>query len=73
MAELAWVNRERKRLQAEFPGKWLAIDGERVVGVGDEVTDAGLAAAANGVKDPLFVAMRERSLEDVLMVRRVRF
>jgi hypothetical protein len=68
--EMAWLQRERKRLQAEFPGKWLAIDGERVVGIGDDLSEARAHASARGVQDPLFIATRERGLEKVLMIRR---
>ena len=69
--DMAWLNRERHRLQAKYPGKWLAVQDERVIAVGDELSEVRAAARKQGIDDPLFTAMRDSAYNGVLMIRGV--
>lgn len=38
---------------AEHPGRWVAVEGDELVAVGDDVIEVILMAAAAGVLDPI--------------------
>jgi hypothetical protein len=58
--ELEWFMNKFDDLIKEYNGKWLAIDGEKVVGVGNSMIEASKDAEKNNCLSPFLVpAKRE--------------
>lgn len=56
-AEMQWLSEHHD----EFVGRWVALDGDRLIAVGDEARDVYAEAHARGVESPFvtFVAPNE--------------
>ena len=60
--EMEFLNANRKSLEKQYPGQWVAIKGSAVVGFGESLKRAGDMPSAKGIERPLFTAFRR--LED---------
>ena len=67
--EMKWLAENRAYLEKTFPGKWLALDGARIVGVGDSLSEAREQALTNGVPQPFFTAMRTPEYQNIMLFR----
>jgi hypothetical protein len=56
--ELEWFMNKLDDLIKKYNGKWLAIDGEKVVGVGNSMIEASKDAEKNGYLFPFLVPAR---------------
>ena len=71
--ELRWLARNRAYLEANHPGKWLAIKGDELVGLGDSLEEAASQADAKGIHDPFFSGIKLREYQGALLFRSPRF
>ena len=61
-AEWEWVRRNRRRLQDEYAGKWIAVANQEVVGSGKLLSTALRQARARGFNHPFVEAYRRKEL-----------
>jgi HD-GYP domain-containing protein (c-di-GMP phosphodiesterase class II) len=66
--EIAWLAANRGDLEARYAGKWIAVDGDDVVAVDDDLATAMRKAKAKGVGDPLVVAARFKECQEAVQV-----
>ena len=53
--EMEWLNANRRQLEKQYPGQWVAISGSQIVGFGT-MAEAGRMASERGIERPLFTA-----------------
>ena len=70
--DLKWLADNRSFLEEHHAGKWLAIEGYELVGLGNTLKEAAQQAEDRGFKDPLFTAVRAKKYQDLIMFRRWR-
>jgi len=58
---MTWLNAHRRELEKNYPGQWVAISGDQVVGWGS-IQEASQMARKKGIERPLLTAFRR--LED---------
>jgi len=68
-AEMKWLAENRAYLEKTFPGKWLALDGARLVAVGDGIPEVREKARREDVLNPFFSAVRSRKYQGVMLFR----
>jgi hypothetical protein len=66
--EMDFLNANRKRLEKEYPGKWVAIKGSEIVGFGASMKAAHQMATDNGFDRPLFTAFRRLEDQDKVVL-----
>ena len=69
--EILWIEKNRDFLWKNYPGKWIAVVGEQLVGLGDTPDDAIEEAAAKGYADPLVDGVRKKEYQGVILIRRL--
>lgn len=57
LKELRWAQAHEAELRERYGGQWIAIDGERIVGSGPQLSDAAAQAGQAGVENPLFMSI----------------
>jgi hypothetical protein len=67
--EMRWLGENEPWLEKKYPGKWIAIAGAQVVGLGDTPEDAERQAAAKGHNAPLITALRRADYQDIYLIR----
>jgi hypothetical protein len=70
--EMRWLGENRAFLEENYPGKYIAVDGSRLVGVGDSMMEARDQALKNGVLDPLFSGVKDREFQGIYLIRHAR-
>jgi hypothetical protein len=66
---MRWLGENEAWLELEYPGMWVAIGDEGLVGVGQTLLEAEDAAKAAGVDDPLLTGIREKAFQGVTLIR----
>ena len=71
--EMEWLSENRERLEREHPGKWIAVQDDRLVGIGDDLASVLEQARSQGIEHPLVTAVRAQEYQGVLLVRTPKF
>ena len=66
--EMAWLAANRRDLEAKHAGKWIAVHGDGVVAVDEDLPTAIRKAKAKGIEDPLLVAARFKECQEAVQV-----
>ena len=66
--EMAWLAANRGDLEARYAGKWIAVDGDDVVAVDDDLATVIQSAKAKGIADPLVIATRFKECQEAVQV-----
>lgn len=53
-----WVQANRARLEKQYAGRWIAVSGQRIVGVGVKLSTAKRQAEKAGVPQPFVTAFK---------------
>ena len=64
-AEWEWVSANRRRLEKEYAGRWVAVADKSVVGSGRRLATALKQAKALGISHPFVTAFRSAKRRDV--------
>jgi hypothetical protein len=67
--ELRWLDENEAYLEREYPGMWLAIEGEAIVGTGGTLQEAEAEAQAKGFGRPLLTAIRRKEYQGIPLIR----
>jgi hypothetical protein len=67
--EMRWLGENETWLEKQYPGRWIAIAGCQLVGLGDTPEDAESQAAAKGHEAPLIAALRRADYQDIYLIR----
>jgi hypothetical protein len=67
--EMDWLNANDALLQENYVGKWIAIKGGELVGVGDTLGEAMEQAEERGFRVPLVTFVRKRDPNTILIRR----
>lgn len=67
--EMRWLAENRAFVERTYPGKYIAVDGSRLVGVADTMALARDQALALGIRDPLLTGVRAREYQGIYLVR----
>jgi hypothetical protein len=67
--EATWLAKNLEFLEANYPGKWVAIKGDELVAVGDSLNDVMRAAEQQGKGDPLVLAIRRKDYQNTVLIR----
>ena len=66
---MKWFHQNRKWLELTYPGQWVAIGTEGLLGVGDTLAAAADEARAKGYEDPLLTGIRRKELQGIDLIR----
>ena len=69
-AERLWFGRNRTYLEKAYPGKWIAIQGEELIAVGDDAKQVADEARAQGINSPLIAGVRKKDWQGFYLIRR---
>jgi hypothetical protein len=70
--DMTWLFSNRARLEQEIPGKWIAIKGGALVGVGDTPKEAGEQAGEKGFRQPLLTCIRAKEFQGITIIPAIR-
>jgi hypothetical protein len=59
VADWRWVEVNRERLEERYAGRWVAVDGERVVGAGVRLSTAMRQAKRAGIEHPFVTGFKK--------------
>jgi Family of unknown function (DUF5678) len=63
-----WFSNQ-EMLEDKYAGKWIAIEGGKLAGVGDSLQEAADKAQQAGAKEPLMVDVKSKELRNAFLVR----
>ncbi len=66
---MKWFHQNRKWLEQNHAGKWIAVGPEGLLAVGDSLDVVAEEARAKGNDDPLLTGVRRKELQDVDIIR----
>lgn len=69
--EVIWIQKNQEFLWANHPGKWIAVQGDQLIAVGDSASEVHAEARRKGFDDPLIAGVRKREYQNVKMIRRL--
>ena len=67
--EMRWLEENAPFLEKNHPGKWVAVVGSRLVGMGDTPEEAEAQSIAKGYRAPLTAVLRRAECQDVYLIR----
>jgi hypothetical protein len=67
--EMKWLGENRAFLEERYPGKYIAVSGAALVGVGDSMREAHDAAREQGFLDPLLTGVKAKRFQGYPLVR----
>lgn len=63
-----WVQANRRKLERDYAGRWIAVSGRRIVGTGAKLSTAVRQARKAGVEHPFVTAFRATRYQDAARV-----
>ena len=67
--EMRWLGENQAYLEENFPGKYIAIQGSRLIAVGSSMREVHDAARAQGVPDPLLSGVKRKDWQGIHLIR----
>jgi hypothetical protein len=68
--EMHWLDQNRPRLEKQYPGKFIAVFGSELVGIGDSMKEAADQARAKGIERPLLDGLKSLEYQGIYIIRR---
>jgi hypothetical protein len=69
MPEVMWLGENQKWLEENYPGKWVAVRGNRLIAVGDTPSDVLEQSKAAGIPNPLITGVKRKEFQGIRFVR----
>ena len=66
--EMQWFNKNYDLIEKEYPGEWLAVEGERIIAHSYLLDEVLNVARMHGVDKPFVIATRPKHLQDTEMI-----
>ena len=66
---MKWLQDNRKWLEENHPGKWVAVGPEGLLAVGDSAVEVSAEARRKGNNDPLLAGVRRKEYQGVDIIR----
>jgi hypothetical protein len=67
--EMRWLDENRARLEKQYPGRFIAVYGRELVGLGSSMKEAADQARAKGIERPLLTGLKSLDYQDVYVIR----
>ena len=69
--DVIWIQKNQDFLWENHPGKWIAVQDEQLVAVGNSASEVHAKAQSKGFVNPLIAGVRKREYQNVKMIRRL--
>jgi hypothetical protein len=67
--EVLWIQKNQDYLWEHFAGKWIAVEGEQLLAVGDSATEVHQEAIRKGFPDAIITGVRRREYHGFKLIR----
>jgi hypothetical protein len=67
--KMLWLGKYRPKLEAQYPGMWVAISDDGLAGIGESLDEAISQAESKGIADVLVAGLKDREYQGVYLIR----
>jgi hypothetical protein len=69
--DVLWIQRNEPFLWKNYPGKWIAVQNQQLISVGDSVSEVRSEAKRKGFLNPLVTGVRRLEYQNVKLIRQL--